>query len=166
MHRHISINGGSPSKVSVTHGQQHAQIRNNGKTHIGVLNGSGGKCMIDVDGLSAEMTIVTFKEQVLIHAFGRSWRLDVVDPSVRALGAGEQSDIASAPMPGVAISVMVKPGDAVAEGQAMVIIESMKMQTEICASRAGTVDQVNVRVGETFPQKAPLVTLVPLTSEA
>ena len=62
-------------------------------------------------------------------------------------------------------SVMVKPGDAVVDGQPMVIIESMKMQTEICASRAGTVDQVNVRVGETFPQKAPLVTLVPIPSE-
>lgn len=166
MHREISINGGAASKVNVTRGQQLSRVWHATKVHAAALKRSGDSCIVDVDGLSAHMTIVARKEEVLIHAFGRTWRVVVVDPVERALGAGEQSDVAAAPMPGVVISVMVKPGDAVVEGQPMVIIESMKMQTEICTSRAGTVDQVNVRVGETFAQKAPLVTLVPLTKEA
>ena len=165
MYRDVSINGGAVSKVNVTHGQQRSRVWKDAKPHSAALKRSGEGWTVDVDGLSAEMTIVADKDEVLIHAFGRTWRVAIVDPAERALGAGAQSDVALAPMPGVAISVMVKPGDAVVDGQPMVIIESMKMQTEICASRAGTVDQVNVRVGETFPQKAPLVTLVPIPSE-
>ena len=166
MYRDVSINGGAASKVNVTRGQQLSRVWHDTKAHAATLKRSGDSCVVDVDGLSAQMTIVTRKEQVLIHAFGRTWRVEGIDPVERALGAGEQSDVARAPMPGVAISVMVKPGDTVADRQPMVIIESMKMQTEICAGRAGTVDQVSVRVGETFAQKAPLVTLVPLTKEA
>ena len=166
MYRDVSINGGAVSKVNVTHGQKASRVWRDTKAHASSLKRAGDGWTVDVDGLSAEMTIVAHKEEVLIHAFGRTWRVAVIDPAERALGAGEQSDVAMAPMPGVAISVMVKPGDVVVDGQPMVIIESMKMQTEICASRAGTVDQVNVRVGETFPQKAPLVTLVPVKAEA
>ena len=166
MYRNVSIHGGASTKVNVTRGKQVSRVWRDAKAHAASLERSGEGWTVDVDGLRTELTIVTRKEEVLIHAFGRTWRLEVVDPVERALGAGEQSDVARAPMPGLAISVMVKPGDAVVAGQPMVIIESMKMQTEICASRAGTVDQVNVRVGETFTQKAPLVTLIPLTTEA
>lgn len=166
MYRDVSINGGAVCKVNVTRGQQSSRVWRDTKSHAAAIRRSGEGWTVDVDGLSADMTIVTDKEVVLIHAFGRTWRVAVVDPAERALGAGTQSDVAMAPMPGVAICVMVKPGDIVIDGQPMVIIESMKMQTEICASCAGTVDQVNVRVGETFRQKAPLVTLVPVKAEA
>jgi 3-methylcrotonyl-CoA carboxylase alpha subunit len=165
MYRDVSINGGPASRVNVTRGREASRVWRDGKAHSASLLRTDEHCTVVVDGLSAEMTIVTLKEEVLIHAFGRTWRVLVVDPFQRALGASEQSDVARAPMPGVAISVMVKPGDAVIDGQPMVIIESMKMQTEICASRAGTVAEVNVRVGETFAQKAPLVTLVPIPTE-
>lgn len=166
MYRDVSINGGAVSRVNVTRGQQLSRVWRDAKAHSAALTRTGGGCTVEVDGLSAAMTIVTRKDEVLIHAFGRTWRAVVADPVQRTLGAGEQSDVARAPMPGVAIAVMVKPGDTVIDGQPMVIIESMKMQTEICSSRAGTVDQVNARVGETFAQKAPLVTLVPLATEA
>jgi len=163
MYRDISINDGPATKMNVTRGQRVARVWRNAKSHSAALEPTGERSTVTVDGLSADMMIVTHKEEVLIHAFGRTWRVRVVDPIQRALGASEQSDVARAPMPGVAISVMVKPGDTVVDGQPMVIIESMKMQTEICASRAGTVAEVNVRVGETFAQKAPLVSLVPIT---
>ncbi|MGE4240150.1 biotin/lipoyl-containing protein [Ramlibacter sp.] len=165
MHRNVSINGGTAAKVNVTRGASLSRVWRDAKAHAASLTPSGDGATVEVDGLSARITLVTRREEVLIHAFGRTWRLEVVDPVERALGAGEQSDVARAPMPGSAIAVMVKPGDSVADGQPLVIIESMKMQTEICATRAGIVDQVNVRVGETFAQKAPLVTLVPLATE-
>lgn len=166
MYRDIAVNGGTASKVNVTRGQQLSRVWRDDREHAVSLTQLGAASQVVVDGLCASMTLVARKEEVLIHAFGRTWRVAVVDPVTRALGASEQSDVARAPMPGVAISVMVKPGDTVVDGQPMVIIESMKMQTEICASRAGTVDQVNVRVGEAFAQKAPLVTLVPVETEA
>lgn len=165
MHREVSIDGGNPCRVNVTHGQRRCRVWLDSRPHDTGLKRSGHDWTIEVDGVSEEMTIVADKERVLIHAFGRTWRVTVVDPVERALGSGEGSDVAKAPMPGVAISVMVKTGDEIVDGQPLVIMESMKMQTWICASRAGTVDQVNVRVGETFPLGAPLVTLVPLIVE-
>lgn len=163
--RDISINGGAPRNVSLTRGRRRSQIRLGSASLEAARTAVGQDWEVEVDGISAQVSLVVDKDWVLIHAFGRTWRVGVTDPAERALRTGNQSDVAKAPMPGVTISVMVSPGDAVIAGQPMAIIESMKMQTEITASRAGTVDLVHARVGETFPLGAPLVTLVPLATE-
>jgi propionyl-CoA carboxylase alpha chain len=53
-----------------------------------------------------------------------------------------------APMPGTVVRVLVAPGDAVATGQVMVVIEAMKMEHRINAPTAGTVEVVNVAPGD------------------
>jgi biotin carboxyl carrier protein len=52
-----------------------------------------------------------------------------------------------APMPGKIVSVLVEPGQDVAENQGLVVIEAMKMQNELRAPRAGNVTQVHVKEG-------------------
>jgi glutaconyl-CoA decarboxylase len=52
-----------------------------------------------------------------------------------------------APMPGNVLKVLVKPGEAVTEGQTLVILEAMKMENEINAPSAGTVKQIVADVG-------------------
>jgi acetyl-CoA/propionyl-CoA carboxylase biotin carboxyl carrier protein len=64
-----------------------------------------------------------------------------------------------APLHGVVAEVLVAPGDAVEEGQVLVVIEAMKMMNEIRAHRAGTVSRVSVTQGATVETRAPLVTL-------
>ena len=49
-----------------------------------------------------------------------------------------------APLPGVIVEVSIKPGDAVEHGQALCIIEAMKMKNVIRANRAGTIAAVHV----------------------
>ena len=53
-----------------------------------------------------------------------------------------------APMPGSVVEVSVTVGDHVSEGQALVVMEAMKMQHTIAAPRAGTVVELAVAVGE------------------
>ena len=64
-----------------------------------------------------------------------------------------------APMPGNVLKVNVKVGDTVAEGQAVVVLEAMKMENDIAAPAAGTVASVNVSVGDTVDTGAVLITL-------
>lgn len=71
----------------------------------------------------------------------------------------EGEAVSRAPMPGSVISVAVQPGETVERGQALLVIESMKMETTISASCAGTVQALHVGLGQTFERDAPLVTL-------
>lgn len=75
-----------------------------------------------------------------------------------AAPAASGSDITS-PMPGTVLDVMVKPGDAVAAGQIVVMLEAMKMEIEVRADNAGTVSGVAVKKGDTVDSGMVLVKL-------
>jgi 3-methylcrotonyl-CoA carboxylase alpha subunit len=64
-------------------------------------------------------------------------------------------------MPGVVVSVAVKPGETVEKGQALLVIESMKLETSLCAPRDGVVAEVPFAAGDSFGLKANLVLLAP-----
>ena len=78
-------------------------------------------------------------------------------PAPAPAPAGGQS--VDAPMPGKILDIKVKAGDAVSFGQCVVVMEAMKMETEIVAPAAGTVASVNVSVGDAVDTGAVLVTL-------
>lgn len=163
MLREIAVDGGSPSTVEATRlGSAGARLSVDGRILHASLSPHGDRSVVSIDGLSAPVSYVVDRDMVLVHAFGRTWRVSIIDPAERALLAGNQSDVAKAPMPGVTIEVLVEPGQEVSSGQALLIIESMKMQMEIKASRAGTVEHVGARPGESFALGTPLVTLVSL----
>lgn len=69
-------------------------------------------------------------------------------------GDGECVD---SPMPGNILMVHVVPGQAVKEGDVLVILEAMKMENEIMSPKSGTVTQVLVSKGSTVETGAPLV---------
>ena len=62
----------------------------------------------------------------------------------RKSGTLPQGDVC-APMPGIVIKTMVAEGDPVEKGQAVVIMESMKMQMELRAPAAGRVEKIAVQ---------------------
>lgn len=75
-------------------------------------------------------------------------------PSVT--GSGESVD---SPMPGTILKVNVSQGQAVKEGDVLVVLEAMKMENEIMAPKSGTVTQVLVSKGSTVETGAPLVVI-------
>lgn len=79
-------------------------------------------------------------------------------PAPKASGSTGSVKV-EAPMPGNVLKVNVKVGDTVAEGQAVVVLEAMKMENDIAAPAAGTVASINVSVGDTVDTGAVLITL-------
>lgn len=61
------------------------------------------------------------------------------------------------PMPGTVLDVRVKEGDAVSVGQVVIILEAMKMETEIVSEVAGSVAAVRVKKGDAVDTDAVLV---------
>ncbi|QCF26332.1 sodium-extruding oxaloacetate decarboxylase subunit alpha [Hydrocarboniclastica marina] len=75
-----------------------------------------------------------------------------------APAAGEGEPVTS-PLGGNIFKVLVSPGQAVEEGEVMIILEAMKMETEIRAHKAGTVGQVHAKVGDAVAVGDELLTL-------
>ncbi|CAN9500126.1 unnamed protein product [Ophioblennius macclurei] len=71
----------------------------------------------------------------------------------------DTSSILRSPMPGTVVAVSVKPGDTVAEGQEICVIEAMKMQNSLTAAKQAKVKSVHCRAGETVGEGDLLVEL-------
>ncbi len=57
------------------------------------------------------------------------------------------------------MKVYVGPGDVVAAGDTVVLLESMKMEIPVLAEKGGTVDEVKVGAGDVVQEGDPLVVL-------
>jgi len=81
-----------------------------------------------------------------------------VERKAPKLGAGPSGAIV-APMHGLVAEINVGPGDTVAAGQVVAIIEAMKMMNEVIAQRAGRVNRVSASVGDTVDAGYSLLSL-------
>ena len=64
-----------------------------------------------------------------------------------------------APMPGTILNILVKPGQKVAKGATLLILEARKMENEIVSPRDAVVAGVSVNKGESVDSGTPLVSL-------
>jgi biotin carboxyl carrier protein len=62
-----------------------------------------------------------------------------------------------APIPGVIVALLVRPGDEVVHGQELCTIEAMKMRNNIRASRPGRIAEILVTPGQTVNHNDPLM---------
>lgn len=83
----------------------------------------------------------------------------VVAPAAAPAVSVSGGTTVSAPMPGNILKVNVTAGQAVKEGDVLLVLEAMKMENEIMAPRAGTVAQVLVTKGATVDTGATMVVL-------
>jgi len=73
-----------------------------------------------------------------------------------ALAAGE---VVKSPMPGNILKINVTQGQKVEEGQVIIILEAMKMENEIVATKSGTIAQIVVAKGATVDTGAALAVI-------
>ena len=76
-----------------------------------------------------------------------------------APAAGAQGSVAvTAPMPAKILGIKAEPGKTVAKGEAIIVLEAMKMENEIVAPADGTIASINVSVGDSVEAGATLAT--------
>ena len=118
--------------------------RGTAETHLVVLDGrprvvtverDGAATRVWIDGAPVDVEVRT-ESDLLLERFG----LDAGD-------AAADREI-KAPMPGLVLRVLVAPGDAVAAGQGVAVLEAMKMENELSAPADGTVAAVHVAPGD------------------
>ena len=80
-----------------------------------------------------------------------------------SLGADAIENDIFAPMPGVILSVDVKEGDSVEEGDTLCVLEAMKMENALLSPRDGVIKSIEVSTADTVEKNALLLTLEPLS---
>ncbi|MBW8311572.1 MAG: acetyl/propionyl/methylcrotonyl-CoA carboxylase subunit alpha [Rhizobium sp.] len=119
-----------------------------------------GRLVADVDGRQHRVRADADEQRASVHDGDQRFRLERV-PAFR-FDEGEAaggSDRISAPMPGRVVLVRAEAGQAVAEGQELLVMEAMKMELSLRAPRAGTVAAVQAAVGDFVDADAVLVKL-------
>ena len=105
-----------------------------------------------VDGKAVTVEVSADGKEYTAKVNGKSFKVAVAEgaaaPAAKAAASagGAAADL-TAPMPGTVVKVLVAEGDEVAEGQTVVVLEAMKMETELKAEKAGRVAQVLVAQG-------------------
>jgi biotin carboxyl carrier protein len=128
-----------------------------------VLEVEAGVYSVLLDGASYEIRLQPSPQGLSASVAGRRFSVEVRDPrdaspsSRAAIGSGRQN--VTAPMPGKVVRVLVNKGDQVETSQGLVVVEAMKMQNELKASRPGRVMEVRAREGETVGAGDTLVVL-------
>jgi biotin carboxyl carrier protein len=138
-----------------------------GRRHTATLGNVAGTAIAQllVDGRPVELAIAGQGQGRwdLTHA-GERWEVDVIDERTRHIrsltGAGERGRGAGAlraPMPGLVVRVQAEPGQAVAAGAGVVVLEAMKMENELRAAAGAVVKAVHARAGDTVEKGQILV---------
>ena len=80
-------------------------------------------------------------------------------PAAPSAPANSAAEAVPAPLAGNIFKVNVQPGAEVVEGDVLLILEAMKMETEVRAARGGVVQELNVKEGDAVTVGSPLLSL-------
>lgn len=114
-----------------------------GVTYVG-----DGRARVDLPGDQSTVLpvedgkVARWPGKVTIFANGVGYTFGASDPFAEAAQADGGASSMRAPMPGLAKVVMAAKGDAVKKGQALLILEAMKMEHTIAASHDGVIDDI------------------------
>ncbi|MFN8471547.1 MAG: biotin/lipoyl-containing protein [Anaerolineae bacterium] len=123
-----------------------------------VRRANDGVLDLDVDGRRVRAVVAPDGARRLVALEGQVFTLE---PVVRRGGrhADRGADTLTAAMPGQVVAVHVAPGDHVEKGQALVLLEAMKMELHVSAPHAARVRSVNVAAGDVVKRGQTLIEL-------
>jgi 3-methylcrotonyl-CoA carboxylase alpha subunit len=115
--------------------------------------------LIALDGQRARLQVYRLGEQVHVFGAGGATQITVIDLLAHAGVAQHEAGRLTAPMPGKVVSFAVQAGDKVSRGQALAVMEAMKMEHTIAAPADGVVAEILYAPGDQVQEGAELLTL-------
>lgn len=129
-------------------------------TGIHVRKLAAGIFVATHNGGIERLRAVAHGDEIYVQLRGRSIQINRVDPTrASTAGAAGGAGASHAPMPGVLVSLLVAVGQQAKKGDALLVIESMKLQMTISATVDGEVAELPLAVGQTFQRNDMLVRL-------
>jgi propionyl-CoA carboxylase alpha chain len=110
-------------------------------------NAAGEHVSLEIDGLSSRYRVSRAGDWVLVSGLGRTTVMRILPRYPDASEHGHDHGLVT-PVPGTVTAVLVGPGDTVAAGDTLVILEAMKMEHRIKADGDGVVAEVRVSIGD------------------
>ena len=116
----------------------------------------------NVDGVNVVVEVDASGEAYTAKVNGKSFNVKLSEGAAAAAAAPKKGGAAQAltcPMPGTVTKILVKAGDQVKNGDTVIILEAMKMETPVPADRDGVIVSLDVSVGAVVAEGDPLLTI-------
>jgi 3-methylcrotonyl-CoA carboxylase alpha subunit len=117
--------------------------------------------VFDLDSVPMRARVTRIGAEFEVILEGRSWRLTYLDPLARRRDAEIASPRLLAPVHGRVLDVLVKAGSTVKRGQALMLLECMKLEYRVAAPADGAVETVNFAAGDVVEEGAQLLEFTP-----
>ncbi|MGN6701375.1 MAG: acetyl/propionyl/methylcrotonyl-CoA carboxylase subunit alpha, partial [Burkholderiaceae bacterium] len=137
-------------------GRWHCRIDDAAAT-LTLLSRDGDDLRIAFGERTAAGTVLRDGDALYVFAGGAHTVLTLVDPLAHAGAAHADVGRLTAPMPGRIVAITVEPGQTVARGAPLLVMEAMKMEHTIAAPADGTVDALLYGVGDQVAEGAQLL---------
>ncbi|MDP2449978.1 acetyl/propionyl/methylcrotonyl-CoA carboxylase subunit alpha [Polaromonas sp.] len=152
---------GEPAKAELTYLHDGAlRLAAGDVEEVLVFAGSGGA--VDIRFGEQRLNAHIYRRGETVHVFARqgATQITVIDQLAHAGEAHGEAGRLTAPMPGKVVSFAVKAGDKVSKGQALAVMEAMKMEHTIAAPADGVVQEVLYAPGDQVTEGAELLKMV------
>lgn len=157
---------GQAVTVAILARRPHLVVAIDGRRHVvdATCDGRDGAQNIVVDGHPLSFVRAATNDAVEVRLDGQTLTARPVDAVADAIATGSGANAVKAPMPGTVVTVHRRAGAIVRRGEAIITIESMKLQMALAAPRDGTIEELAVEVGDGFEKDAVLARLAPLAA--
>jgi 3-methylcrotonyl-CoA carboxylase alpha subunit len=137
-----------------------------GEVSLSARPAGGARWAVTVAGATRTLWLHDDPGGVTVARDGTRLRFARADPLELLAEDEAAGDVVSAPLPGILRQMLVSPGDTVAAGAVLAVLEAMKMEHSLTAPRDGLVAQVMAAAGDTLAEGTVLITLEPLAEAA
>jgi 3-methylcrotonyl-CoA carboxylase alpha subunit len=130
-----------------------------GAARIEAAAWQGDEIILSLEGRRIRARVLRADAAITVILDGVTYELRHDDPRAAPVAAEAAGGRVVAPMPGRVLQVLVAPGDRVARGAVLLVLEAMKVQMRITAPAEGSVGALRCAVGDLVEDGAELVVL-------